>query len=83
MSKIVKYNEYQSVMKPIENSHNVPKYDYKNIADTLGDKHHIQTDSSKIKEFEEKVISKMDSKDKPKNDNYYVKMYKEYLVIYH
>ena len=78
MNKIVKYNEYQSVMKPIENSHNVPKYDYKNIADVLGDKHHIQTDSSKIKEFEEKVISKMDSKDKPKNDDYFIKTYREY-----
>ena len=78
MNKIVKYNEYQSVMKPIGNSHNPPKYDYKNIADVLGDKHHIQTDSTKIKEFEEKVISKMDNKDKPKNDDYYIKMYKEY-----
>ena len=78
MSKIVKYNEYQSVMKPIENSHNKPRYDYKNIADVLGDKHHIQTDSTKIKEFEEKVINKMDNKDKPKNDDYYIKMYKEY-----
>jgi hypothetical protein len=78
MGRIVKYNEYQSVTKPIENSHNVPRYDYKNIADTLGDKHHIQMDSTKIKEFEEKVISKMADKDKPKNDEFFIQMYKEY-----
>jgi hypothetical protein len=77
-NRIVKYNEYQSVMKPVENSHNVPRYDYKNIADVLGDKYHIQTDSTKIKEFEEKVINKMAEQDKPKNDDFYIKMYKEY-----
>ena len=35
-------------------------------------------DSTKIKEFEEKVISKMADKDKPKNDEFYIQMYKEY-----
>lgn len=63
--KAKKINELQSATKPIDNSHNAPRYDDKNMADVLGYKNHTLT-YSKIKEFEEEV------------DSFYIKKYKEF-----
>lgn len=69
-------NELQSTMKPVENSKNVPTHDYKNIADVLGDKHHINTTPREVQEFEEDVYPSIDFK--PETDDFYAKSFKEY-----
>ena len=69
-------NEMQSTMKPIENSTNVPTHDHKNIADVLGDKHHINTTPREVQEFEEEVRPSIDFK--PETDDFYAKSFKEY-----
>ena len=75
---IKKYVDFVNEMQsPIKNSTNVPRYDYKNIADILGDKYHISTSPQKIIEFED-IVSKMDNEKKPQTDEYYAKVYKEY-----